>query len=340
MRKNKLQIGFVLLILTIINCQSQNKTNTKMFEWYPTSAAPRNYPISLFIGALIDSDSLITGLPDQYYLNNGWAISGLIQQVGDLEKKIPVNLYLKWFSFRERKAYKYDGEFPYDLVNEAFNKGFVSPVDDSLRTYKYIIFNFSPLGGISIILAGYGVQKEIAFLKAEECILNSEEILELTGGEPELEKYSIKRLDEEFKGQDLLKVDSNTVGIKNWSDSYRIKYKCELNIISPLTIDFLMMKFFNGEDLYWRKYTDFNSIEMHPIMKEISIGLRSTNGEKYTTSILFDEAEIFKAFRALNVNDEKIIIQPEIKASTNSVEVFLKNSKNVIQLQKCNFKKR
>ena len=62
--------------------------------------------------------------------------------------------------------------------------------------------------------------------------------------------------------------------------------------------------------------------------------------EKNVSVIDFDEEEIFKAFAALESGNDKIIIQPEINSLTFVIQVFVKNSKNVIELKKCKFETR
>jgi len=325
------------------NSETKNKKIKKnnMFEWLPTSCAPKNFPIRGLSATLYSNDHSSTRIPQELYCRKGWVQEGRLELMNDAVKPIPDRLVYKWLSLRERKVYLYDGEMPTALITKYFQEGFISPIDNNRATYQYIIFALAPTGKICIYLSGNGVCKEVATLQAKEYSLVGEELNELVNIYKNLDNYIDLKLKEDFKPNEMKPIDVTSYDAVKWTNAYKEKYSWQLNTIIDKRILYLYLRNYNGERLYWNNLNKFDKIESQPIPSKIEIKwLDSEGSEKKISIITFDEEEIFKAFKLLNNKDDKIIIQPEINSITYGIDVYIKNSKNVIQLKKCQFETR
>ncbi|MEO8771046.1 MAG: DUF2931 family protein [Ferruginibacter sp.] len=318
-----------------------NKQKNNMFLWLPTTTAPESFPIEGLSATLYSSSNSSTRIPQELYCRKGWVEEGRIELMNDDVKPVPDKLVYKWLSLRERKVYLYDGEMPTALLAKYFQEGFISPIDNKKSTYQYIIFGLAPTGKICIYLSGNGVCKDVITLQAKEYNLVGEELNEFVSIYKNLDNYIELALKEDFNSNEIKPVDVNSYEATKWTNAYKKKYAWQLNIIIEKKILYLSIENYNGERLYWNNLNEFYQIESQPIPKKIEIKwLDSVRGEKNLSIITFDEEEIFKAFKLLNNKEDKIIIQPEINSKTYGIGVYIKNSKNVIQLKKCKFETR
>ena len=312
-----------------------------MYEWLPTSTAPENFPIEGISATLLSKEHGSTRIPQELYCSYGWVKEGAIELMNDDVKPIPDRLLYKWLSLRERKFYLYDGEFPTDLILKYFKEGFISPIDDQKSTYKNIIFALAPTGKICIYLSGKGVTKDVVILQGKEYKIESDELKKVIGIYENLDKYIDERLKDEFKQSELKAVESTSYDVTKWTNAYKHKYNWIPNTIINKKIMSLYIESYNGERLYYNDTGVLKKIEPSSIPKKFNIEWKEQKGDEKNVSVIdFDEEEIFKAFAALESGNDKIIIQPEINSLTFVIQVFVKNSKNVIELKKCKFETR
>jgi hypothetical protein len=96
-----------------------------------------------------------------------------------------------------------------------------------------------------------------------------------------------------------------------------------------------MYYYYNGESEY-----NFNNSEKEvnrPVPKDIGIDWKDTKNRKFSSEIVFDEAEVFSVFQSFSGEHKSgnIRMQFEISDLTQEIKVFLCNDTYMYEFKKC-----
>ncbi|KQB42633.1 DUF2931 family protein [Flavobacterium aquidurense] len=361
---------YFLLLMSISNlticCQEKKETNIKPdtkdtlymktdFKWQEGLSCPLGYPIQVYRGWL-EGPKISNGVNETP--NSSTSIFGFGTTTGKGDwgknssgmsygiKPIPQSLYCIWYSYVEDVMYEIDTELDYDKMIKLFNEGF----QDSNRkrgkvmtTYNHITVGFAP-GGVVVVWLQEGQKiveigryqgyktvispKEIASLDSHEHLLFDPADRERTLNNPKIIPLEVQQANK-----------NKPIPYGLW-DSYRIKYcwrPIYVFIKEGKMLDDVSFTVFNGEreTLLEEEFTK-NEYQERAIPKILSIAWWDKNGQGYGGYILFDEREIFAAFKELHQKNPELNIDLEIKINPGSehLRVTLKNGINALSLLK------
>jgi hypothetical protein len=100
----------------------------------------------------------------------------------------------------------------------------------------------------------------------------------------------------------------------------------------------MWVKTFNGEQEYFNFSNTDNSRAERSVPKQIKINWQHSNEQKYTATIIFDEQEIFAAYRKLiegnpDSADHAITMLLEISEKSHTIDVFVKDDNFILKLE-------
>lgn len=328
-------IFFMVLFLSFLFFPIQGYTMDK-FAWLPTESSPKYNPMEIVKGDLIFNDDTSLYIPDGKFIHNGWGEMGSTHIVGDDLKPIPTKLSISWFSYTENKFYSGVFKLPYEKIISLFRQGLKGPVTEKNITYNTIVIGLAPEGEVSVWLAAEGIILEVATYKAQEAQINWKEIID----NPEVPRqdYIQMSLEDGLSKEQITDLKKKGIQKGLWK-TYQKQYPWTPKIIgsNPLI---MWIKTYNGE----HEFFDYSKTESQRIQraipKEINLNWQDSFGLKFTAKITFDEIEIFKAYQKLMVEtpNHKMVLQVEINEATRVIDVFLKDDKFILQLEKNNIK--
>ena len=115
-----------------------------------------------------------------------------------------------------------------------------------------------------------------------------------------------------------------------WNDKYRIRYNWEPSVVSSAIPANIYLSFYNGE----REFIDFqgkekNTTEERTVPQEFYLKCNNSSGDTKNYKIIFNEEEIFAAFKKLNTvsPNQEIKLQIEINSINNTLKTFLKKNR-------------
>jgi len=309
------------------------------FKWLPTECASEKYPMQILKGSFLLEDASTVKIPDKRYIGNGWGETGSIHLVGDEIKPIPIGIEILWFSYTEQKFYKGNFDLPKNEITQLFSNGFISPIDNKNTTYSYLLVGLAPNGGIAIWAKGDRITKEICYLKGKETF--EVDIDNFVGSCKTISNFVNMNLEETFSKEDILALNKNGVPNSLWDSIYRKQYNCNVNLINIGDLESISIGYFNGE----REYFDLESIKNEiktklTIPKDFYIKWISSNGTNFGSEVFFDEQEIIAAFSKINESPltKDLILQVELSEVNESLKIYLRNDKYILELKKCDVK--
>lgn len=330
---NKLMINsFLSLMLFLYSCTTPSPSmKEQKYDWNATICAPKAFPVKLLSLALKLSDSERVSLMPSSLVANGWGEGGSVELVGEGTKAMPIELEVKWFSYVERKGYK--GTFKLDPTRfqTLFETGLITPADDEKKTFDYVVVGLAPLGGVSIWLAGSGVTVEVIQLKASETEVGGKEFL---GSYTSIETFATDIVEKNLAAGQVQMFDVPMAEMTKWTGIYRQSFKWHWNIITTVKNNNLLADYFNGEALYWPKIPDSTTILTTPLPRQVSVDWTGLGDKKHATEFIFDETELFAAFKKLGEDDEPIGIQLEVNSVDGGGRAFATTKKHLIALSK------
>ena len=322
----------IAIVLSVQFIPSQGKKTMSKYRWYPTESSPKLYPMEIVKGNLIFSDGSSIYIPDHKVVSNGWGETGSSYISGEDIKPVPVKLEIHWFSYAENKFYSGSYELPYDEMLTLFDKGMSSPVNGDKITYNRIIVGIAPEGEISVWLTAEGIVTEVASFKAKEAQTDWTEIIE--SKRVSREQYIDMVFEDTLETNQIEDLKEKGVPAGLW-ETYRQQNHWQPEVIGsqPLV---MWVKTFNGEQEYFNFSDSDNSRTHRAIPKRVKINWLQKSGQKYTATIHFDEEEIFKAYEKLITDkpEHKITLQLEISEAGHTIDVFLKDEKFILKLEK------
>ena len=335
--KNYFLVAMLQLLSVVVSCQDKNKKTMKEeFEWKESVSCPLGYPVDVFMGGLELTDggyaSLFSGL---HTGREGWGSLGRI--MGSGIKPLPKRLNVIWISFAEKTFYHVDAELDYEKIARLFRKGYYIPSYNNehpepfKENYKTINVGFAP-GGVAVVwIAGIVRQIEIGRYQGVKTEIPKEQVEKLKDEpvysmlRPEYQESVIKNpgiIPQEV--QDANKGKPIPYGL--W-DTYRKKYNWKFNFELPNSDEItnrVTCFYFNGEmEVLFGDYPiklyqipeelRWNKSEKKAIPKKMSFTWINKDKIIKSGEIIFNEAQIFKAFEELTQGNTEESIQLTVR---------------------------
>lgn len=319
------------------NKNSSNKTDSKKvtmsiekFEYKPTISCPVGYPINVYRGGFELADGTFEHL-DLGIHYGPWGATGASMSSG--LKTVPLKINLIWVSFAEDVFYRINTEIDSKLIIEKFKEGypnsslFFGRKIKENETYDYIVAGFAPGGVVVIWLAGSGKQIEIGRYQAEKTTVSPEDIAKLDNHERLIFQEDYRKnimLNPKIVPLEIQQANKNKpIPFGLW-DTYRELYswrpKFKFNDGGKIISTYMMM--LNGE---FEEQFDENLVEnafkKRAIPKKLNLIWNDSNGKSFASEIIFDEKEIFDAFK--EINKEKKAEELELEFIPNKTNTFL-----------------
>jgi len=302
-------------------------------EWLVTSCAFKKRPMRIVNAHFVFQDGETDYIPDGKILYNGWGEMGSTYLIGEQHKPIPQKLKITWFSFIENAFFSGTFQLPYQLISDLFKTGFISPTTDQPVTYEYIVIGVAPMGIISIWLAGEGIVTEISLFQAKTVNIDWRKL----NDNPSISRrqYVEARLIE-ILGNDFLDyTPQKELEIDFWK---RLNTKYHLNYIiftrAPLISIWIYSH--NGEREFIKLYPEVTSeLKKRGIPVKLDLRWESSLGINYSSTIIFNEDEVFAAFEKLNMPLLQHELLIEINDIDQSVKLFIKNNKHILEFKYC-----
>ncbi|KQO22471.1 hypothetical protein ASF10_08830 [Flavobacterium sp. Leaf82] len=338
--------------LSIQDTLTNMETN---FKWQEGLSCPEGYPIEVYRGWLEgplvsngvnekpNSTTSISGFGTTTGIGNwGENSSGMSQGI----KPIPQRLNCIWYSYVEDIMYEIDTEIDYPKMVKLFNEGF----QDSNRkrgkvmtTYNHITIGFAPGGVVVVWLKGGQKDVEIGRYHGNKVVITPQEIASLDSHErllfdPVDRERTLKN--PKIIAPEVQQANKNKPIPYGLWDSYRIKYSWRpiyVFVREGKVQDELSFSLFNGEreTLLGEEFSK-NEYQERAIPRSLGIRWWDKNGQGYSGSFIFDEKEIFAAFKELHKKNPESNIDLEVKINPGSTYLGLtiQNGINAIPLKK------
>ncbi|WP_264530580.1 DUF2931 family protein [Flavobacterium sp. N502540] len=369
------KIALYLLLFLITNtltssCQEKKQTDKKVnssaikaplsnmetnFKWQEGLSCPSGYPIQVYRGWL-EGPLVSNGVNEEPNSTTGIYGFGTTTGIGDWgenssgmsqgEKPIPQRLNCTWYSYVEDVMYHIDTELDYPKMVKLFNEGFQSIVRKRgkvMTTYKHITVGFAPGGVVVVWLKGGQKDVEIGRYQGKKTEISAKEIASLDSHERLLfdpaDRARTLKNPKIIAPEDQEAHKNKPIPYGLW-DSYRIKYNWRPTAVfvrEGKVQDELSFSLFNGERETLLE-EEFVKNEYHERAIPRNLGMRwwDKNGQGYSGSFIFDEKEIFDAFKELRKKNPEANIDLEVKINPGSdyLGATLKNGTDVIPLKK------
>lgn len=325
------------------------------FKWQEGLSCPSGYPIQVYRGWL-EGPLVSNGVNEEP--NSITSISGFgtTTGIGDWgenssgmsqgEKPIPQRLNCTWYSYVEDVMYHINTELDYQKMVKLFNEGF----QDSNRkrgkvmtTYSHITVGFAPGGVVVVWLKGGDKDVEIGRYQGKKVVISPNEIASLDSHErllfdPVDRERTLKN--PKIIAPEVQEANKNKPIPYGLWDSYRIKYNWRPTFVfvrEGKISDDLSFDMFNGErETLLDEEFVVNGYHERAIPRVLSFAWWDKNGQGYGGYFLFDEKEIFAAFKEMHKKNPEANIDLEVKINPGSTYLgaTLKNGINVIPLKK------
>lgn len=369
------KIALYLLLFLITNtltssCQEKKQTDKKVnssaikaplsnmetnFKWQEGLSCPSGYPIQVYRGWL-EGPLVSNGVNEEPNSTTSIYGFGTTTGIGEWgenssgmsqgEKPIPQRLNCTWYSYVEDVMYHIDTELDYPKMVKLFNEGFQSNVQKKgkvMTTYKYITVGFAPGGVVVVWLKGGQKDVEIGRYQGKKTEISAKEIASLDSHErllfdPADRERTLKN--PKIIAPEVQEANKNKPIPYGLWDSYRIKYNWRPTAIlvrEGKVQDELSFALFNGErETLLEKEFAKNEYQERAIPRSLGVRWWDKNGQGYSGSFIFDEKEIFDAFKELRKKNPEANIDLEVKINPGSdyLGAALKNGKDVIPLKK------
>ncbi len=338
----------------IQNQQIQNKQTkpTKMqitqdtkttFQWEEGLNAPQGYPIEVYRGGL----ELATGFVGLSGLGTTTGFTGWGNDSNGMSsgiKSLPKRINCIWLSYAEDCMYEINCDVDYEKIVKLFNKGYVSGIrkrGKQMTTYNKIMVGFAPQGVVVLWVSGGDKKVEIGRYQGKKTTVSAKEIASLDSHEqllfdPSMRKHVMEN--PRIVPQEVQAINKNKpIPFGLW-DSYRDKFSWKPIFSLPdneKMYDDFRIEMMNGEieTLRYEEFTE-NDFKERAIPKRFSFGWWDKNGQGYGGNVLFDEKEIFNAYREIfnEGNTKQIEVEIKVNMTNTFFTIKLKSKTNEIAL--------
>lgn len=317
------------------------------FDWSPTAGSAYLYPMEIYSCDLIFADGTKIG-PVVRTVATPWGEDGGTASIGDDLKPVPVILDICWLSYTENKFYRGRFQLPYAKLLQQFKNGFedytwTSDTERHLahHSYDFITVGMAPGGVVVLWLSGSGEQVEAGRFQAKGTTVNMADFLARDNIVMSKDAYVKDELSRLKKVTDNLAKNGIPYGL--W-DTYRerFNFRPAIRFEQPQTIKIndCSLEYFNGEkdNLLDDRVikAPFSSKARVKEMRAVWTATAAGKRMGYVLDIAFDEAEIFKAYKAVYGDTPKQAAELVIEVNKNnsSYQVFLQSPQQKIALLK------
>lgn len=333
-------------LIILQSCEKQEKKIQLMektdFSYAVTVTAPKEYPIEVYEGWLLDKNKqVICGMPRSGKENEGWTYDGT--EAGQGGNKIPTHLNLTYVAYAEKKFYTVDADLPSDKILEEFRKGFSlvegannESIYNAVKHSTYDMFTVGAApGGIVVVWLSAGHHRvEICRLQAKEVFVDKNNFRPHPQYEESQEQFFNKKYDINISDSMKVEISKNGIPFGLW-DTYRTKYKYRFKI-HPYDekdkITFESVRYFNGEvTIYYPQDLEKNEYRLAALPYDAGISFT-----KYNTEIIFNDKELMKVFENFKAKypDEPIDIVLVPTFMYNDIKVYAECKGEKIELEK------
>jgi hypothetical protein len=337
---DKIKYIVPILLMIIISLLSilvvEGETAMDKYGWLPSESAFKNYPMHMVSGSFMLNDGASVDIPSRDVMQNGWGEVGSIYLVGDKIKPLPKRMEISYFSFTEDKFYGGAFDLPYAKIHNLFQRGIESPKTGKMVTYQKVIVGLAPEGRISLWLLAEGEVLEVATFQAAEKIIDWKVVLD--NDHISRKAYIEKVLKRTLSDDQISELNKRGLP-RNIIESYGKQYPWNLEIVGCRFLN-LWLKTHNGECEFFNPKGPRSNRTNRAVPKTLDIEWQNKMGIKYIANILFDEYEsflVYKKMSALN-NELSLKLLIEISDKTNSIEIFVTDSKHIVKLEKIKVK--
>ena len=281
------------------SCQEKKMENKTSFVYSMEISAPREYPVEVHEGVLSNGKNFISAIPKAGIARSGWGFGGA--DAGMKASGIPNHLELTWISYAEKKFWKVDTALPEEKILALFQKGY--KYIDNLNvehqdTYKKLVIGLAPGGVVVVWLQGV-FNVEIGRFQAKEIYVNKLDFQPVKDHEESQEEYFVTGFNIVVpqEAQENIKKEGIPFGL--W-DEYRVKYNWRFHTLSykggvEEVVTFKFTQYFNGEcAVFFKDAVVKNNYNLQAVPYRSDFTYKD-----YSSSVEFNEKEIFAAFKAL-----------------------------------------
>ncbi|REC61601.1 hypothetical protein DRF65_14175 [Chryseobacterium pennae] len=298
----KLIFSVMVLLSLLHNCGKEGRIVKHKFPYMVTVTAPKEYPIEVHEGWLLNKDKkLICGMPRSGKENQGWANDGT--EAGQGGSEIPTHLNLTYIAYAEKKFYTVDADLPSAKILEGFRKGFSLvevPNDQNIytdvkhSTYDRFTVGAAPGGVIVVWLSAGHHRVEICRLQAKEIFIDKDKFRPSPDPDETQEQFFNTFYQVAVKDSVRNDISKNGIPFGLW-DKYRTKYKYRF-ILKPYDgkdkIVFESIRYYNGEAvIYYPQDLSKQDYRVAGLPYNVSISFT-----KYNTEIFFNDKELMRIF--------------------------------------------
>ncbi|MCE7070778.1 DUF2931 family protein [Dyadobacter sp. CY327] len=331
--KVDIKLIYILFQILLFGCvPNQRDTGMKTYTWLVTSCAPEDFPVEVMDGFFLLPDGRKMQIQIRSVVKNGWGKIGALILSDEDKQALPLKMYIKWFSLRERKFYQGMFDLESNDLEQAIAEKKISPVDGTEGAFKYFVVGTAPEGGVSLWLTGSGVCKEIGFFRADEIQVDTTRFI---GASRSLEFYADALLNNAFTEADNKNVRLGNYPLGKWSREYRKIFDWGFSFVSSPKGQSALISLFNGEVIFLPNTLEIEKFQNHPIPERIEINWLDKDGEENILDIHFDESEILTVFEHFAGYKSGIKVQIEFNSIDANTRIFVKNNEYVAELKKC-----
>jgi len=329
-----IKLLLLLYCLSLTSCTSGKKM--EKFEWMPTECAPELYPVEIYKGHLVYEDGNSIYVPSKAFVTNGWGEVGSMHIVGENLKPVPVRLNLTWLSFTEDKFFTGSFRLPQEKIAKLFREGYYDASRKRNGNYNGIVVGMAPGGRVAVWVQGIVTQQvEVGWFQAHDTVVAMKDYAPSAGNTSQHE-FVDGMMKTEPKITENLKEHGYNYGL--W-DSYRERFSWRpvIEYRSGGHTDYMDISYYNGEKEELALETlAKNDFAERPRMKEFDAYWNGLDGRPYGLIIIFEEAEVFAAFKKLHDSAPEKKIELFLRLDPEHqplVEIFLRNGTETLPLK-------
>ena len=159
----------ITLFIIILSCSMiTGCIGMKKYEWYASGNAPVLYPTELYSEDFILSNNKRLYIPKSIPYASKWGQTGKTHVLDNNKFPAPAAIDIFWYSWVENKFYSLKSALPLERIRNLLEE-IDEESDEPL--YQDIIAGMAPYGGLAVWLSGSGITTEVAWLQAEETIV-------------------------------------------------------------------------------------------------------------------------------------------------------------------------
>lgn len=300
----------------------------KKLDWLTSECASELFPMRILQGTYLLPENKMKSIPCGPVLCNGWGNLGMTV-LGDNEPEfLPEGIVVTWYSFVEDVFYK--GEFKFDeKLFTHFEKGFDNPNSQKREQFQYVLVGLGPLGQLNIWLYGEGVVKLVYTFFANKIQVDWKTVEGI--GARNRAQYRTEVIDKRLNENSKEKLSRIKDHQRFWS-KLQTKFPLEFTFLLPAQFKYALIKFTNGEKLYFNESSI--RLEESSIPEMLLINWTDFTGVSFQTKFELHTDELYGGISLMKKTTELIHLLIEIHTPVVNSKVCLINETEYLSLRK------